>query len=366
MFSPRFTITNKILASVVEIEKVAQVLEIVTLEPEWEMKLKQECLVRRATAAVSFGETQLSGDDVGKIVKDEPGRDDRPAQVALRVGVVAKERDIQKTMNWLNAQRLVTQTAYLASKFKQDNFSEKDLESLNSILGERTVSVTNLGVYREKGPGEFEGMDFPPAIEVPYQMEDLFLWFKGVGKTDLNPVIKAGVMLLELIRIRPFADDNLMTGLFFFGLVLACEGLGMKEMWAYEEDLLRNKGKLVEVAKLTIESGDMTGWFEFLTKAVMESAEKTKIKVLNLVGDRPVFKTEVGKAISLSERQILIMEEMTIQGEMTIKEIRAILPMVSDDTILRDLKDIMTKKLIKKKGKTKGAVYILGKVKGFK
>jgi len=233
VFSPRFTITNKILASVVEIEKVAQVLEIVTLEPEWEMKLKQECLVRRATAAVSFGETQLSGDDVGKIVKDEPGRDDRPSQVALRVGVVAKEKDIQKTMNWLNAHRLVTQTAYLASKFKQDNFSEKDLESLNSILGERTVSVTNLGVYREKGPGEFEGVDFPPAIEVPYQMEDLFLWFKGVGKTDLNPVIKAGVMLLELIRIRPFADDNLMTGLFFFGLVLACEGLGMKEMWAY-------------------------------------------------------------------------------------------------------------------------------------
>ena len=51
---------------------------------------------------------------------------------------------------------------------------------------------------------------------------------------------------------------------------------------------------------------------------------------------------------------------------MTIKEIRGILPMVSDDTILRDLKDLILKKLLKKKGKTKGAVYILGKVKEFK
>ena len=87
---------------------------------------------------------------------------------------------------------------------------------------------------------------------------------------------------------------------------------------------------------------------------------------MNLIGDRPLFKSDGGKAISLSERQITIMEEMTIQGEMTIKEIRGILPMVSDDTILRDLKDLILKKLLRKKGKTKGAVYILGKVKGFK
>jgi predicted HTH transcriptional regulator len=34
-----------------------------------------------------------------------------------------------------------------------------------------------------------------------------------------------------------------------------------------------------------------------------------------------------------------------------------ILPMVSEDTVLRDLKDLLNKKIIRKKGKTKAARY---------
>jgi len=35
------------------------------------------------------------------------------------------------------------------------------------------------------------------------------------------------------------------------------------------------------------------------------------------------------------------------------------LPMVSDDTILRDLSGLIKKSLIRKKGKTKGVKYLL-------
>jgi predicted HTH transcriptional regulator len=147
---------------------------------------------------------------------------------------------------------------------------------------------------------------------------------------------------------------------------MASEGYGIKEVWAFEEDILKNKPRLLEILVTTEESGDLTGWLEFATVMFAGAAEKSRVKIMNLVGDRPIFKSEMGKVISLSERQITIMEEMTIQGEMTIKEIRGILPMVSDDTILRDLKDLILKKLLRKKGKTKGAVYVLGKVKGFK
>ena len=54
---------------------------------------------------------------------------------------------------------------------------------------------------------------------------------------------------------------------------------------------------------------------------------------------------------------------MTTKDAATIRQIREVLPMVSDDTILRDIKDLVLKKMIKRKGKTKGAVYVLGKVK---
>lgn len=342
------------------------VVNLAPLQTDWEMKLKQESLGRRESTVLKYGGSQLDLNDISKIVKDDPGRDDKPTQVALRAGVVAKEKDVQKAINWLNTNKLVEQTAYLANKFKQGIFEEKDLVAINSLLGERVVVSADLGKYREKPSTEMIEVRFPPVVEIPYQMEDLFAWFKSVGKTELHSVLKAGAMLLEIVRIRPFSEDNIPTGLFFWELVLASEGLGLKGIGSFEEDILKNGQRFEEMVALTVESGDMTGWFEFLTKAVADTGDKAKVKVMNLVGEGPIFKNETGRAISLTERQIAVMEEMTVQDEMTIKEIRGILPMVSDDTILRDLKDLMTKKLIKKKGKTKGAVYVLGKVKGFK
>ena len=366
MFDPRFIITNRILGNLIELEKAVMVADLAPLQTDWEVKLKLECLTKRAYAVLRYLGCQLDVDDVVKIIKDDPGRDDKPAQVALRAGVVAKEKDVQKAINWLNANRLVSQTAYLTNKFKQEIFGEKDLISLNSLLGERIVNSAVLGRYRDEGSQECPEIKLVPSIEVKYQMEDLYSWFKSASKTDVHVAIKASVMLFEIMRIRPFEEDNLTSSLFFLGLILASEGYGMKELWPFEEDLLKNKQRLIEIIAITVESNDLTGWLEYTTKTLAETAEKTKVKIINLVGDRPIFKSEGGKAISLSERQIIIMEEMTIQGEMTIKEIRGILPMVSDDTILRDLKDLILKKLLRKKGKTKGAVYVLGKVKGFR
>lgn len=366
MFSPRYVITNKILGSLIELEKVNMVADLAPLQTDWEVKLKFESLSKRAYSALHYLGVSLDVDDVAKIIKDDPERDAKPAQVALRVGVVAKEKDVQKAINWLNANKLVSQTAYLSNKFKQESIGESDMKTLNTILGERIVSLESLGNYREINEVEYPEVKAPPPIEVKYQVEDLFSWFKGSSKLEIHPVLKAGVMLFEILRIRPFEEDNLTTALFFSGLILANGGYGMKEMWPVEEDMLKNKPRFAEVFAITVESGDLTGWLEFVTKMYADSAEKTRVKLMNLVGDRPIFKSEGGKVISLSERQITIMEEMTIQGEMTIKEIRGILPMVSDDTILRDLKDLILKKMLRKKGKTKGAVYVLGKVKGFK
>lgn len=365
MFISRFIISNKVLENIVGLEKSVLIVDLASLQPDWEIKLKKESVARRANAVLRYSGNQLDIDDIVKIINDDPGRDDKPSQVALRSGVVGKEKDVQGVINWLNTNKLVEQTAYLANKFKQ-SFEEKDLEAINSLLGERIVVSSELGKYRNERPSELLEIESPPIVEVAYQTEDLFSWFKGVKRAEIHPFFIAGTMLFELLRIRPYADSNIATSLFYFDLIMAGEGLGMKGLVSFEEEILKNRQKFEEIITTTVAGGDLSGWFEFLSKVVAEAADKVRIKMMNLIGQGPILKTETGKAISLTERQISIMEEMTIRNEMTIKEVRTILPTVSDDTILRDLKDLMAKKLIKKKGKTKGAVYILGKVKSFK
>jgi predicted HTH transcriptional regulator len=72
----------------------------------------------------------------------------------------------------------------------------------------------------------------------------------------------------------------------------------------------------------------------------------------------------MGKQISLSERQIGLIEYLENHETMTMNEAREMVPMVSDDTLLRDLTDLIKKGLIKKQGKTKGARYVLKAVHG--
>lgn len=367
MFSPVYRITNKILTNLIGIELNAKLVELAPLTPDWESKLKKEALCHRAFSSLRFAENDLDIVAVSKIVSDEPNRDDKASDVALRTGVVGKEKDIQSLLNWLNASRLIEQVSYLSNRFKHSDFGQKELTQINMLIGERIVDPALLGKHRTRDLDKIIMGNAPSVIEIPYQLDDLFVWFRNANRDEIHPIIKATTMLFELLRISPFTENNLQTSLCFFELVLASEGYGTKQLSSIEDDLLKNKDVFFRVlSKDDTESEGLTSWFEFVTKAFFESSEKIKTKVMNLIGDAPIFKSESGKVISLTERQIVIMEEITLKNEMTIREIRSLVPMVSDDTILRDLKDLMDKKLIKKKGKTKGAIYLLGKIKSFR
>ena len=66
-----------------------------------------------------------------------------------------------------------------------------------------------------------------------------------------------------------------------------------------------------------------------------------------------------GKQIALDERQIKLVEYMQQFGGLRMPDAQAILPMVSDDTIWRDLKKLIDSGVVEKRGSTKGAYYCL-------
>ena len=111
----------------------------------------------------------------------------------------------------------------------------------------------------------------------------------------------------------------------------------------------------------TIKEGEnVTPWVEFFCDAFASECEGLKVRLKRLGGGN-IPKTKWGKQVALTERQIMLMESFQTRGEMTMAETRNVLPMVSEDTILRDLAGLIVKKLIRKKGKTKGAKYVLAR-----
>jgi Fic family protein len=361
----KFTITNKILTAVGKVEAAREVIDNAVLVPEWEMKFREDALVR----AVHFG-THVEGNDLSreqtqKIVMDDPGRDEKAEEVAKRTGVVARERDVQEVINYRNVMRFVDQLVRLGDGRRGFRYGERELMQLHSLAMEKILPANELGVYRAmpvviKGPKRGEVVGRPPLpIEVPYQMDDFWSWLGGIGKSEIHPVLLSGIVHYELVRIHPFIEGNGRVARAFSVLLLSSTGYDVKRFFSIDEHFDGNVERYYrKIAGATGPGRDLTEWLEYYGDALAQEMSKVKDRVRRLSMDAR-YKNTSGKQIALSERQVALIEALQIKEKMTMKEAREVLPMVSDDTILRDLGGLIKKKLVKKKGKTKGVRYIL-------
>jgi len=108
-----------------------------------------------------------------------------------------------------------------------------------------------------------------------------------------------------------------------------------------------------------LERRDLTVWLEFFTYALAVELNQVKEQIERLSVDGKLKKKLGGKQVPLTPRQVKLMEYINEQGGITMAAARSLIPMVSEDTILRELQDLRKKGIIRKVGRTKGAKYIL-------
>lgn len=349
MFTPKFTISNKILKNIGLIEACKEVINNAPLIPVWEARFKEEAIVR----SVHYG-THLEGNDLSftqakKVMEGEK--------------IVARERDIQEVINYRNVLKFLDSL----EKEKKDPFvyQEKLLKKIHELAAEKILNKDQAGKYRTTQVVVKEGRSGqviftpPQAVEVPYQLDDFFQWLNSEKGRELHPILRTGIAHFELVRIHPFIDGNGRSARAFANLVLFVEGYDIKKLFSLEEhfdkDALSYYQALQSVDKL---GDDLTMWLEYFTQCLAVELEQVKEKVKKLSLDAR-FRNKLGRQIALSERQIIIMEYLKVHERLLMNEAKKIIPKVSEDTVLRDLKGLIKKGIVRKKGKTKAAHYIL-------
>ena len=365
MFKPKYLITNKILKNVAVIEAAREMVDNAPLVPAWEAKFREDALMR----TVHFG-THVEGNDLTmaeteRVVKQDPQRDESAVDVAARAGVTARERDVQEVINYRNVMKYLDQLLAEMKGNSGRHYKLSDMLQIHALSTERMIPADQVGVLRTaqvviRGLVKGEIVSRPPlSVEVPYQVDDFFAWLNGTDAVETHPVIKSAITHFELSRIHPFTEGNGRTARAMTLLILAREGIDAKRFFSIEEHFDKNIQEyydaFVQVAK---SEGEMTPWVEFFTQALAIEMNKVKEKVKRLSIDNRLRGT-VGRQVSLSERQVNLVEYLESNESLSMNEAREVLQMVSDDTILRDLTDLMTKGVVKKVGKTKGAKYTL-------
>lgn len=355
MFSPKFTITNKILINIGQIEASREVVENAPLVPAFEAEFRREALVR----AVHYG-THIEGNELNLQEAREvlDGREIR-----------ARDRDIQEVINYRNVINYIDHVQK-SDKDGESFVGEEVLRKVHSLVVEKVLPKEKAGAYRD---GQAVVKNFktdqitfiaPKAAEVPGQIKEFLSWLNSEKTKDVHPVLKAGIVHYELARIHPFTDGNGRTARAVATLSMFLDGYDIKKFFSLEEYFDKTAQdyymtlQLVSNQPVASESQrDVTPWLEYFTDGLAQEFSRIKDRVKHMSIDVKL-KGKMGQ-LQLSYRQSKLVEYMQDYSTINNQQWRTLFPDISDDTILRDLHDLMKKKLVKKKGKTKAAVYYL-------
>ena len=354
MYKPTFTITNNILRFISKIEASKEIIENAPLVPAYEAKFRQEAIIR----TVHHG-THIEGNplDSGEVRDVLDGKD-----------VSAKDRDIQEILNYRNVLKYIDKTPN--SKLQTPKITEKDLLTVHRLTVEKILSGDQAGKYRKtqvvvknSKTGKIS-FNPPSPIQVRDLTVDFFVWLNSKKSQSVHPVLAAGITHYILAFIHPFVDGNGRTARALATMVLFSRGYDIKKFFSLEEYFDRNAKRYYETLQAvsnqkaeSLSDRNLTIWLEYFCEGLAEELARVRERVQKLSLDSRL-KGRTGQII-LSERQMKLVEYIETYGSISNKQWRSLLRDYSDDTVLRDLKDLQKKGLIKKKGSTKGAVYVL-------
>lgn len=357
MFIPNYRITNTILKNVGRIDAAREVIMNAPLVPAWEAKFRKEAAERTIHHGTHLEGNPLSVEEVRDVLEGEE--------------VIARDRDIQEVLNYRNVLKFVDGLSAQMSGGARYVLSIETILEVHRLTTERILSEESSGkfrvrqvVIRNTKTGEVSYTP-PPAVEVPYLVEDLVNWVNSDEAKEVHSVIKAGIIHYELARIHPFVDGNGRVARAVATLVMFLDGYDIRKFFSFEEYFDENPMNyyltLQAVSNqlvLDTHERDLTPWLGYFVEGVAIELNRVKEKVQRISVDASV-KDKLGGQLVLNERQMIIMEYLHRHKAMQNKDFRKIFPNYSDDTVLREMKFLKQKGLIKKLGGTKKATYVL-------
>lgn len=354
MYLPKFTISNKILKNIGIIEASKEVIDHAPLLPYYEKQFREDALVR----AVHYG-THIEGNELNL---------DQAEKVLAGKAVVARDRDIQEVINYRKVMEFISEfrvhpSTNSGSEFRID---EGIIKRLHRITIEKILPSEKCGVFRttrvvvkNNRTGEISFRP-PEASMVLPQIKNLLAFISAKQNQDIHPVLKSGIVHYELVRIHPFLDGNGRVARALSTLILFLEGYDIRKFFSLEEYFDKNAQEYYSALQSVEKTGgDLTGWLEYFTQGLAIELAKIKEKVERISVDGKLREKLGGKPLLLTERQLKIIEYIQKTGYLQNKAFEALLPMVSEDTILNELRILLKTDIIRKQGITKAAKYVM-------
>lgn len=334
MFDPKYQITDKIVSWLSEIAEIKAMVESAKLLPAREAFLRRAAVVKMAHTSTSIEGNQLNEYQVKQLIEGQK--------------IKAEKEQIQEVENYLVALRRIDDEA------GKDGFGSGEILKIHKVVVSGLVDEEKAGAFR-KGPvyiinvlpkGDEELAYTPPPSETVEQLiGELVNWVHL--RTEIHPIIRAGLFHYQFETIHPFTDGNGRTGRLMTLLHLYQSGWDFKKVLVLEDFYNRDRKtyyhRLQTGDTYAARQGvDLTSWLEYFVEGFWDEALRVKEQLLTLqtVGEQGItrqvldndelriidFVVTVGRITSADVVDILRVPKRTAQAKLKrLEDIRALI-----------------------------------------
>ena len=338
MFEPKFTYTDKIVNYIAEIASAKEIISNAKIIPLYDTKLKQDALIRSSHYSTSIEGNPLNLDEVETLIKNNQ----KPTTKA--------EQEVLNYFNVLNhlgqySDKTITKNTILS--VHKD--LTKDLLRNPEYEGKFRDTPVVIGNIHTK---EINYVP-PDAYKVPYLVDELLDWLNNTTD-EMYPVIIAGILHYELVRIHPFVDGNGRTSRLMATLILSVHKFNINDYFTLDEYYNQDRQAYIDALHSADKNHDLTNWLEYFCGGVLYSINKVKSEVLKL-GE---ITSKYDNTIQLTPNEISVLTLLEEKGYVQNKDIQGMLNITPQASykIIRKLKN---KELIESRGKGRNTEYIL-------
>lgn len=340
MFSPKYTITNVLLASIKRINSL-----VFELNNKKFPKTVLVSLERQANEISTYASTSIEGNplpltDVKRILKTKPENIQKSEQEVLNYNQALEDlnQKLQKGPVSLNLNLILS----LHKKITKNLVPDYQLGKLR----EEPVFVNN--------PRTGETIYWPPDSKDVASLLNNLIEFINSHKGKIDPLILAGLFHKQFVIIHPFLDGNGRTTRLTTKVLLKELGLDTFNLFSFENYYNQNVTNYFNNVGLlgnyyVLKNIDFTPWLEYFTQGLINELLRVKKeleeKTLSPEGELKLYHQQILKYIKQ-------------KGYIQEKDY-AYLTARAKATRILDFKYLIKRGLIERKAKGRKTYYIL-------
>jgi Fic family protein len=187
----------------------------------------------------------------------------------------------------------------------------------------------------------------PEAARLEAEMHAFLAWFNA--KTDLDPVLEAGLAHLWFVTIHPFDDGNGRIARAIADMSLARSEESPQRFYSMSSQIRAERNAYYDILEKTQkqDSLDVTPWLAWFLSCLDRAFEGAETILAAVFRKAEFWKKHATAPLNARQRDILNRLLDGFEGKLTSSKY-AIIAKTSPDTALRDITDLVDRNILRK------------------